>query len=74
MTRLRIQLPTFRTRAPRGAEPLADLAFRVFTLAASLTRRSAGPGWSEQFSPASLDEFSARGKVDALYRGGAVRP
>lgn len=30
-------------------------------------------GWTDQFSPASLDDRRARRIVDALYRGATVR-
>lgn len=73
MTTLRIQLPTFRTHAPRGAEPLARLAYAVwhfFDLMVSARKPNA---WTQQFSAVSHDDLAARRNVDALYRGGAVR-
>jgi hypothetical protein len=73
MTTLRIQLPTFRTAAPRGAEPLARAAYALwyfFDLMVSARKPNA---WAEQFSAASLAEPEARSNVDALYRGGSVR-
>lgn len=73
MTTLRIQLPTFRTAAPRGTETLARVAHalcHVFELMVSARRPNS---WSQQFSPASLDESRARDTVDALNRGQSVR-
>lgn len=73
MTTLRIQLPTFRTQAPRGAEWFATLAYtllHVFDLMVSARKPNA---WSEQFSAASIDDAPARSTIDAMYRAGSVR-
>ncbi len=74
MTTLSIQLPTFRTQAPRGAEPLAQAAFALWHFFELMVSARKPNAWSDQFSAVSLDEPDARRNVDALYRGGSVRP
>lgn len=73
MTTLRLQLPTFRTTAPRGAEPLAQLAYRLWSFFNRDVGASKQDAWPDQFSAVSLDEPGARTTVDALYRGNSVR-